>query len=170
VGVLQRLGELGDDPGGPGEGDRLAGHPLGQALALDQGHRDVGAIGLAAGLIDGHDPRVAEPREDPRLGQEPVDAPATRRDALARQLEGDLAPQERIEGTIDRRVVALAQDPDQLEPAEPLAGRLAGVLLRAVAVAVQLVVVVVAAERAERADVDLAALLQVMTDGSPGVP
>ncbi len=120
----------------------LALQPGLQRLAAHQRHDHVGrAVGLEEGvdIDDAH--RPFEPRQDPRLGQEPLAAPAEILGQLGgmrqhrqvglphreagRQvlLDRHLAIELRVDGTIGDAEGALAQHRDDLELADTRAGR-----------------------------------------------
>jgi hypothetical protein len=74
VGVVQRAGQVADDPGRAPEIDRSVLDDLIQTAAFDVGHHEIMMVAVAPHLIDRHDPRVAEPGHRPGFADEVIEA------------------------------------------------------------------------------------------------
>ena len=78
VGVVERLAEVGADLADLAVAEGAVAVHLGQRRAVDQLGDEQGVAVLLAHLIEGHDPRVVEPRRGLGLAQNPARSPACR--------------------------------------------------------------------------------------------
>src|SRR5262245_27938840 len=95
MGIGQRLGQLRGDLRDPPGGKKSLGHHLGQATSLDQGHRDVMTVAVAASLVDWHDPGVAKPCQGAGLSQKPLQGTYRGSGLLTRYLQRHLTLEQR---------------------------------------------------------------------------
>ena len=89
---------------------------IGQRLAVDQLHHDVGPRVLLAVVEDAGDVRVGEPRGGPGLAPEPLDEPVVVGEALVEHLHGDRPPERRVLGFPHRAHAAPGERLDQAIP------------------------------------------------------
>ena len=102
VGVLQSVGEAGDQLGRLAEARPAGGQQVGQRHALDEVADEVGGAVVLADLVDRDDRRMAQLGGAAGLAQESIQLLAARRPAGAGDLEGDDAIQLRVAGLEDR--------------------------------------------------------------------
>ncbi len=115
---VERFRDLGEDvERAPGLERPFLGHEAGEVRALDVAHGEIKEPVLIARLVDRDHVRVVEGGGDPRLAQEAL-AEALVLGELGRDhLEGDLAPESRFLGTVDRTHASAAD-----ERLDPVAG------------------------------------------------
>ena len=128
-GVGHRLADRFEDPQQPraiGVPIGAAGEHLGEGLAPDQPHGDVGpAIGEGAQLVDRDDPRMLELAADLRLFDEPTDHLGLVAELLAQHLDRQVATQVGIVPFEDDAHAATADHIEELQPLQPVGiGRL----------------------------------------------
>jgi hypothetical protein len=109
--IGQCFGQLRHDFRGSFKRKRVLNGPLGQAVSLNQGHRDVGPPAGRAGLINWHDSGMSQPRECLGLTQETIERLGRLQHALAGYLESDVTFQDRVIGAINRGMLSLPQNP-----------------------------------------------------------
>jgi hypothetical protein len=125
VGVLDRVGQQGDEGGGFGKRDRLGARlePLGQ--------RDAGAVGRdeetarldLAHLVDRHQVGVVEPGGGARLAVEALAQLRRDRHVGARHFQGYLTAQEGIVSQVDDATATAAELAPQREPPQVRPGQ-----------------------------------------------
>ena len=98
----------------------LAGDQLSEVVALDVPHREVQLPVGVAGGVDRDDVRVIERGGDLRLAEEPVAEAIALRELRHEELEGHLAPEASVLGTVDR-----SHSPSPEQRLQPEAGDLA---------------------------------------------
>ena len=115
---IERLGDLGEQLDGSLRLERaVLGDELGEVVALDVAHGEEEDAVLLSRLVDGDDVRVVERGRDPRLAQEALAEALVLGELGGDHLEGDLAPEPRLLGAIDR-----AHSPSADEGLDPVAG------------------------------------------------
>jgi hypothetical protein len=101
--LLQGAGELGDDLGGAALRHRVAGTQfLGERLALDVGHRQVGAAVLLAHIVDRADVGVVKLGGGPHLAEEALAQGRAVGGPEVRELHRHLAPHPGVLRQVDR--------------------------------------------------------------------
>ena len=102
VGVLDGLGDPAHQRGGLAGRQRAVGQALGEALPLDEAHREVMLALVLADLVDRHDARMVEVGGRLGLGVEPLDV----------GLVGELAGEDHLErdGPVEAHLPGLEDD------------------------------------------------------------
>ncbi len=111
MGIVQRIGDRGHQPGDPAVVGGETPVPARQALAVDQFRDDeTVSVGRASDVIDRDDMLVIQAREDPRLAEEGVDILVAEDPVATRDLDGHQPAQQFIPRQIDLAEPALSQD------------------------------------------------------------
>jgi hypothetical protein len=101
VGRMQCVGQCGNDAGRSARLERAVVDRVGQRSAGNESRGDLRRITVVAGLINWHDVRMLEPGGGPGLAKEPLDGLGVLLKLAVRDLEGDVAVERRVQGTVD---------------------------------------------------------------------
>ena len=109
VGVVHRLGRLGQQRGGGPRVVAVGGQPVGEAAAGDQLHGEVALAVVLADLVDRHDAGVVEQRDRLGLVLEPPQLVVAGQHAGPDHLEGDGPVEADLAGPVDDAHAAAAE-------------------------------------------------------------
>ena len=126
VGVADRVGDGGRELGGLVGRERPLADEIGQALALDQAHREVRPRLMLADLVDRHDPGMVELGGGLGLGAEPANLLSAGELAGEDHLQRDQPAERRLPRPIHHAHAAardLGEDLVVADVTDPLAGR-----------------------------------------------